>query len=161
MTPPPARRDLTFADFDDVIGDANALLRTGSTRVGRWDLAQTCGHLAEWLHYPVDGFPPMPAPARLLMALLRNTVGPRLLRKTLSTQALPSRSPTIPQSVPAEGGDARAAVDRLAEAIERFRRHEGPYRPSPLFGAMDRATTTRLQLIHCAHHLGHLIPNQG
>jgi hypothetical protein len=152
------RRRLDFQDFDAVIRDAEALAAGGYDRAGQWDLAQVCGHLAEWLRFPLDGFPSPPLPIRLMLWALRNTVGRRKLRTILESRAMKSGAPTLPGTVPAPGGDEAAAVERLRQAVARFRAHAGPFHPSPLFGDMDRETATQLQLIHCAHHLSVLIP---
>lgn len=152
------RRRLSFRDLDEVVRDAEALLAGGYRRVGRWDLSQVCGHLADWLTYPVDGFPTPPLALRPLMFLMRNTIAPRMLRKTLAKGEMPAGAPTLPASVPAPGGDESEAVARLRRAVERFRAHEGEYLPSPLFGPVSRDEANRIHLIHCAHHLGFLIP---
>ncbi|WP_337176036.1 DUF1569 domain-containing protein [Paludisphaera sp.] len=158
MSAESARRRLRFHDLDEAVRDAEALLAGGYRRLGRWDLSQACGHLADWLTYPVEGFPPAPLALRPVMFLLRHTVGPRMLRKTLAGGEMPANAPTLPASVPAPGGDDAAAVDRLRRAVARFKAHQGPYRPSPMFGAVSRDESARMQLLHCAHHLGFLVP---
>ena len=55
-----ARRPLKFDSLDAVVRDAENLLASGYDRAGNWDLAQVCGHLAEWLRFPMDGFPKVP-----------------------------------------------------------------------------------------------------
>jgi hypothetical protein len=66
--------------------------------------------------------------------------------------------PTIPQSVPAPGGDPAAAVAALKAAVERFQAHPGPFAPSPLLGPMTKEQLTAVHRVHCAHHLSFLIP---
>jgi hypothetical protein len=152
------RRRLRFRDLDEAVRDAEALHAGGYRRLGRWDLSQACGHLADWMTYPVEGAPPASLPMRALMFVMRNTIAPRMLRKTLAAGEMPAGAPTFPASVPAPGGDEAAAVDRLRRAVERFQAHQGEYHPSPLFGAVSRDEANRMQLLHCAHHLGFLIP---
>ena len=142
----PERRKLTFATLNDVVRDAEVLLATGYERAGNWDLAQVCGHPADWMTFPVEGFPKPPLPIRMMLGLVRVTLGPGMLRKYLAT-GMPAGKPTMPQSVHPAGGDAAA----------RFAAFPGPVHPSPLFGAMDKATATKLQLVHCAHHLSFLV----
>jgi hypothetical protein len=155
------RRELRFDSLDDVVRDAEQLLAKGYDKAGNWDLAQACGHLANWMSYPLDGFPRPPLPIRLLLAVMRNTVGKRELRRVLDSGRMPAGGPTVRESVPPAGGDAAAAVARLRTAAERFRDHPGPVHPSPLFGALTKDEATRLQLVHCAHHLSFLIPKQA
>ncbi len=55
------RRQLRFNDLDEVVRDAETLLAKGYQKAGNWDLAQCCKHLAEWMRFPVEGFPKAPA----------------------------------------------------------------------------------------------------
>jgi len=157
----PARRPLRFDDFDHVMRDVNALREKGYDRAGNWSLAQVCSHLADWMAFPLDGFPRAPAPIRALLWAMKNTVGRRQLRKILDSGSMPAGGPTMPQTVAGAGGDESAAIERLRRTVARFRSHSGPLHPSPLFGALDKETATRLQLVHCAHHLSFLVPKAG
>jgi hypothetical protein len=154
----PARRQLDFHDFDAVIRDVESLAAVGYERCGRWELAQVCRHLAEWLRFPLDGYPKPPAPIRLMLWTLRKTIGKRELRKILESRQMPGGGPTLPETVPSSGGNEAEAVEDLRRIIARFRAHDGPFYPSPLFGQLGAEDCTQLQLIHCAHHLSHLVP---
>jgi len=151
-------RDLTFHNFGEVRSEVESLLRLGYKPVGKWDLAQVCNHLADWLTFPVAGFPKAPLPIRIVLWALSKTIAPGQFRKMLETGKMRAGTPTMPETVSASGGDVVKAVDRLMKALDRFEAHEGPYHPSPLFGSVDRETACRLQLIHAAHHLSFLIP---
>ncbi len=155
-----ARRALKFDSLGDAVRDAEDLLARGYETAGNWDLAQVAGHLANWMTYPLDGFPRPPAPIRAVLWLLRQTVGRAKFEQYLAG-GMPAGKPTMPDSVPPPGGDPARAVARLRAAVERFQSHPGPVRPSPLFGAMTKAEATRLQLVHCAHHLSFLIPRHA
>jgi hypothetical protein len=126
-------------------------------RAVNWDLAQCCGHLANWLTYPVAGFPKMPAPVRAVFWVISRALGRKMLAKYLA-EGMPAGKPTITESVPAAGGDDAAAVATLRAAAERFKAHPGEYLPSPLFGRLTRDEALKLQLRHCEHHLSFLIP---
>jgi hypothetical protein len=56
----PTRRELRFDRLAEAVRDAELLLSHGHDRLGRWSLGQCCGHLANWLTYPLDGFPKLP-----------------------------------------------------------------------------------------------------
>jgi hypothetical protein len=161
MTDKPQRRPLRFNDLDEVVRDAEGLLAKGYDKAGNWDLAQVCGHLAEWLRFPVERFPKAPAPIRAVFWVLRKTVGRKKLLTYISTGSFPAGKPTMPESVPPPGGDPAAAVARLRAAAERFKAHTGPVHPSPLFGQLTKDEGLKLNLIHCAHHLSFLTPKQG
>jgi hypothetical protein len=154
----PSRRSLDFRNFDAVIHDVESLSAGGYEKAGNWDLAQVCGHLAEWMRFPLDGFPRAPAVARLMLWLMRNTMGRQLLQRTLAQLSMSSGGPTIPDTIPPSGGNSKEAVERLRQSASRFQAHAGPIHPSPLFGEMSREELTQLQLIHCAHHLSFLVP---
>jgi hypothetical protein len=154
----PARRALRFSSLDEVVRDAENLQAKGYDRAGNWDLAQVCTHLTEWMRFPMDGFPRPPLPVRMALWMMRVTIGKAALRKTLDSGTMRAGGPTMPVTVSGPGGDATAAVAKLKETAARFQAHTGPIHPSPLFGAMDKDTATRLQLVHCAHHLSFLVP---
>jgi hypothetical protein len=151
------RRELAFATLDEVVRDAENLQANGYERAGNWDLAQVCSHLAEWMRYPLDGFPKIPLLLRPMFWLLRATMGKKIRRKILA-EGFPAGGRTMPQTVFAPGGDAAAAVAKLKEVAGRFQAHTGPVHPSPLFGAMNKDEALQLQLKHCAHHLSFLVP---
>jgi hypothetical protein len=67
-------------------------------------------------------------------------------------------TPTMPETVYKAGGNPEKAIERLAKSLERLSGAKSPFHPSPIFGVMTKEQLVRLQLIHCAHHLGFLIP---
>ena len=68
---------------------------------------------------------------------------------------------TVPGTVPAPGVNESGTIDDLRRTVQRFRAYRGPIHPSPVFGAMSIEQATQLQVIHGAHHLGFLHPNDG
>jgi hypothetical protein len=48
---PLSRRSLKFEQLDEVARDVESLLAGGCQSVGRWDLAQVCQHLADWMSF--------------------------------------------------------------------------------------------------------------
>jgi len=159
MSTAPERRRLKFQDLQEAVRDAETLHAGGYRRLGKWDLSQACGHLADWLTFPVDGYPTLPLALRPVMFVMRNTIGPVIVRKVLAAGGMPAGASTMPATVPSPGGDEAEALARFRRAVERFQAHEGPYHPSPMFGQASREDADRMQIIHCAHHLGYLLPN--
>jgi hypothetical protein len=153
-----ARRTLELSDLDDVVREAESLLASGYDKAGNWDLGQVCGHVADWMSYPLDGFATPPLPIRMMLGAMRLTLGKRMLRKILETRSMTSNNPTMRETIPAPGGDEAAAVARLREVAQRLRDHQGPLHPSPLFGKLDHETLVKLNTIHAAHHLSFLVP---
>jgi len=151
------RRKLTFATLDEVVVDAENLQAKGYEKAGNWDLSQVCLHLADWMSFPMDGFPKPPVPIRLMLWALRNAMGKRILRKIMA-EGMPVGSQTMPQTVHQQGSDPVGAMAKLKETAERFKAFTGTLHPSPLFGALNKDEATKLQLVHCAHHLSFLVP---
>ena len=52
---PIARRPLQFNSLAEIVAEAEHLHQGGYDPAGKWDLAQVCGHLADWSSYPMDG----------------------------------------------------------------------------------------------------------
>ncbi len=151
------RRKLSFASLDEAVADAGHLQATGYERAGNWDLAQVCSHLADWMRFPVDGFPKAPIFIRPMLWMMKVTAGKSMFRKVLAN-GMPSGKPTMPQTVAVRGDDPVFAIAKLKDSVERFKAHTGPIHPSPLFGAMNKDEALRLQLRHCEHHLSFLVP---
>jgi hypothetical protein len=160
MIDKPKRRQLVFHDLDEAVRDAESLLAMGYERAGNWDLAQLCSHLAEWVRYPMDGFPPAPWFVRPAFWLMRVTMGKGMGRRMVESGTMKAGLPTAPASVFPAGGDAGPAVETYRKTVERWKGHTGTLYPSPLFGAQPREQWDRMQLVHAAHHLSFLIPKQ-
>ena len=154
------RRTLTFASLTDAVHEAEGMLANGYIKVGSWSLGQLCGHLANWLTYPIDGFPRMPLILRPVMWTLRNTIGRRQFDAYLRNKAMPPGKPTIPQSVPPADGNDAAAVASFIQAVDQLLNYDGPFHPSPLFGLLTKEELLAIHCVHTAHHLSFLVPKQ-
>ncbi len=154
----PAKRNLTFENFDDVMADVNSLIASGYVSHGNWNLAQSCGHLAEWVRFPVDGFPKPPLPLRMIFWVMKKTVGPGMKRKILA-EGFKGGVPTAPDTVPAADAQTdQEAAQHFQSTFERVISHKGLLHPSPLFGPMDMEMLVKVTLLHAEHHLGYLEP---
>lgn len=154
----PARRELKFSSLDEMVRDAERLQQYGYDQLGNWDFSQICNHLANWLSYPCEGFPPASPAIAAILWVIRNTIGRRKLRKILNSGRFPSGQPTMPQTVFKPGGNEAVALDKLKKTAKWLRDHTGDVYPSPLFGRMTKDECVQLQLLHCAHHLSYLVP---
>ena len=105
------RRDLKpFDSFGAAVADAERLSARGYDRAGNWSLGQCCGHLANWLNYQLDGYPPLPLWLKPVFFGLRNTVAGGMLRKVIRTGAMPAGSGTAPTSIPAAPATAHSPM---------------------------------------------------
>lgn len=152
------QRELSFSSWSDVITEVRALHTSGYQSRGNWNLAQTCTHLADWIRFPMDGFPKPPLPIRAMFWVMKVTVAKKMKQKIL-TEGFKPGTPTAPETVIApDAATDEAGVDLLLSTIERARNFNGELIPSPLFGPMDHDTWLRVNLLHAEHHLGLLEP---
>src|SRR5690349_111112 len=95
--PAPARRALDFRSLDDVLADVERLRAGGYERLGRWDLATTCDHLAKGFEVALDRRPlPLPLAFRLLAPVVGGWVFRRLLRTRRMPRGLRAPAPFVP-----------------------------------------------------------------
>lgn len=149
------RRGLRFRTADDMWAEIDRIVaaeRDGVLRrTGNWTVGQTLAHLAAWVDYAYDGYPPqlqVPWPVRLWL---------RVRKRRFLYAPMPAavRIPNVP------GGTTGAAPCETAEGLERLRRSWArlaapPPRPSPLFGRLRLDEWRQLQLRHAELHLGFL-----
>jgi len=146
------KRDLEYRDFKEVLAELDRIRAGDYERAGGWDLAQVCDHLSFFIQGSLDG-----ATYRVPW-LLKVLLGRLVLRRILKQRRMKAGVPTPQKPLPQPGGDEAAAVARLKHQIERLQAHAGELHDSPFFGHLTPDQWRELHLIHCAHHLGFLIP---
>ena len=152
-------RDIRFSKLSEVQADLKKLASNNYTKTAEWDLSQVAEHLADWMTFPIDGFPKSPWFINIVIGIMRVTQGKSLYQKFAKTQQMPIGQPTIPSTVYPPNSQSAPSVARLSKAIDRLSAHCGPIHPSPLFGELSYDELVALQLAHCAHHLSFLVPN--
>ena len=156
----PRKRQLSFDNLEQGIQEAESLLSAGYDKHGNWTLAQCCGHLENWLSYPMDGFPKPGLIMGWMLWVMKVTFAQRQLKSILEN-GFGDGLPTLPVSVPAQDdADDRAALHSLRETVQRFNVHGEEFHDSPLFGAFNRSKLMKLQLRHFEHHLGFFTAKQ-
>jgi hypothetical protein len=156
--PEPKKRQLKYNDFDEMMADVNSLLLDGYISNGNWTLAQACGHVSEWMRFPIDGFPTPPLYLRIIFWFIRVTIGSGMKQKILS-DGFADGMPTAPETVPkADAMSDREAVAQLQRTADRVMAYDGELMPSPLFGKMDKQTHIKVSLLHAEHHFSYLEP---
>jgi len=152
-------RELHFENLDDLRRELGRLKSGPYEQTGKWNLSQICSHLECWMRYPVDGFPRPPFLITIIMPVMKFAIGRRMFRKVLKTGKFPNGAPTAPETVfRAESVNDHDSIAALLKTIDRLERFTGPAPDSPFFGPMSIDECRKLQLIHCAHHLGFLVP---
>jgi hypothetical protein len=145
-------RQLHLTDYSQILAELDRLHRGGYGRLGQWDLAQACDHVGYFIRGSLDGF------TFRVPWLFKFLFGRLVLWRILKTGRMKSGVPTPQKPLPAPGGDEAAAVARLKGVIERLCAHQGELHASPFFGYLTPEQWRQLHLIHCAHHLGYLVP---
>ena len=154
----PARRELDFRSFDEVSADVAALAAAPYTRCGNWDLATVCDHLTKTIEAGLEN---QPARFPLWLRVVAPVLGPVIFRRILKKRRFPTGVKAPANLVPNESCDCADAVTRLNAALARAADFRGPLSRHPIFG---RATVEQWQdamMIHSAHHLSFLIPNEA
>jgi Protein of unknown function (DUF1569) len=145
------RRTLTFASLDDVMTDVERLLE-GHVTVGRWSLAQICNHLATAIRLTLDvrRRPSEPSPEQ-------DDARRRFFAQGKFPEGMEA---PIPILVPEPDLNARTEADSLRGVLARFAAFDGALPAHPRLGAMTRDEWIRFHCIHCAHHLGFVVPQE-
>jgi Protein of unknown function (DUF1569) len=146
------RRTLTFASMAEVMPEVDRLL-AGHRTVGNWSLGQICNHLAATIRLSVEGFPTR-APW-----VLRKTIMRYFRRRVLLDGWMPEGAPLAKRHEPRPGLDARAEAEALRATIRLFAAEAGPMAEHPSFGKFSAEEWQRFHCIHCAHHLGFVLPD--
>lgn len=148
------RRILNFNTFDEAIAEIQRLAAGGYEKTGRWSLGQVCEHLT----LSMDGFmegKTFPVPVIIKL------IGPMIKKIVFRSRRMRSGAKTPAVLQPHDGFDESSEVTRAIAALRRFAEFPGPFPRNPIFGTLTLQEWRDLQLIHAAHHLGHLIPAEA
>ena len=128
----PVRRTVHYASLDEVLADAERLVRAKAPTTGNWSLDQILGHLAIAMEKSIEGFDRQ---APWLIGMVGRLIfKPRILKHGMKPGfKLPADAEKT--SVPVSGGDPHAALDQLRQAIARLKT-DPTRKPHPFFGPM-------------------------
>lgn len=148
----PARPDLVFGSFGDMLADVQRLRDGSYRRSGEWDLAMILDHLAKAMNYPWDPQTrPMRWPGRVVARWVIHRMVQRGVYPSFQVPAPKSMRPT--PDIPLDTANAA-----LRAAVERVQSLSGPTVPGTPFGQMPLEDFVKLHLLHGAHHLSYLAP---
>lgn len=151
----PSRRRLWFDRPDDIVADVEHLLAGGYEPTGNWTLSQVCDHLSIFFRGSLDGF------EGRLPWVVRFFLGKPILWIIYARRGMPAGVKAPRVFLPGEPAEDAAAAETLIELARRFRDHDGPLQPSPLFGRLSKKQWDRLHRIHAAHHLSFLVAKEA
>jgi hypothetical protein len=93
--------------------------------------------------------------------LIAKLIGPLIKKGFFRSRKMRAGMTTATVLQPQNASDERREVDRTIAAMRRFADFQGPFPRNPIFGTLTLQEWRDLELIHAAHHLKHLIPNQA
>lgn len=144
-------RRLDLRTFDELQTEVSRLSKHPYRRVGHWSLGQNCHHLAKMFNQSIDGFDvQLPRFIRLFSRWMKNW----LLKRRSIPRGIKAPKSFLPDD---QINDVEGVLE-LMTAIRRYRDHNGPLQPSPVFGRLSREEWDQLHLIHASHHLGFILP---
>ncbi len=151
-------RTLRFDSFAEVRRDLDALeaaQRAGTLRTtGNWTPGQIFTHLAAFIDYGFDGYPPQLNPPFFVKWFLR------MKKREFLARGLP-RGVKIPRiqggTVGMEDVPFDEGLVRLRGALDRLEASP-PTHDSPGFGPMPHADVIGFACRHCELHLGYVHP---
>lgn len=150
---PDGLRDLHFANLDEVLADMERIAaaeREGHLKqIGNWSAGQVFNHLATWIDYSYDGFPPQLNPpwiVRMIVKLQKNKFMKGPMPRGVRIPGIENGT-LATESVPLEEG-----VRHLRASVERLKR-EKPTQKSVLFGEMSHEEWILGTLRHAELHM--------
>lgn len=151
------RRSLHFASIEDALRDAQLLAdaeANGTLKpLGNWTLGQTLGHIAGWINFALDGYPPDLRPPWFVKLILR-------AMKSKFMKGMPAgvRIPKV------EAGTKNTEVLSTAEGLARYKTawqrlgQTHPPHPNPIFGQMTHEEWITMNLRHAELHQSFFVP---
>lgn len=157
--PAPVHRVLRLSTPDDVLAEAMRIAdadRAGRLRQGgNWAAGQSFGHLATWINFAYDGYPP----ELRTMWIIRVFAKLLLKKKFIKGPMRPGvRIPGV------KGGTVATAPMSTEQGMDMLRKAwarlaaVAPHAPNPLIGPLTHDEWKRLHLRHAELHLGFLHP---
>ncbi len=142
------RREVSFANLDEVVAFAEHAVQSNAETIGNWSLGQILEHVATVMEKSIDGFDIKPA---LQVRLL----GRWFLKNRFLKQGMPPgfqlKGPAAKELLPPEV-DPQAALDHLRRAAERLKT-ETRREVHPFFGKLDQAESNRINCRHAELHM--------
>lgn len=153
------RRPLRFTSIADIRRDLDALEaghRAGTLRTtGNWTAGQNLAHLAAFIGYAYDGYPPELAHPPWYIRLVL-----KLMKKKFLYQGLPVgvKIPGIKAgTVGQDDVGVEEGLTRLRSALARLEAAP-PDRPNPIFGPLSHPEWMSMHCRHCELHLSFVHP---
>ena len=150
------RRQLQFADFSQLLAEADRVAHSPSRTLGNWSVGQILDHLGDSANCPFDGYGGFKASwflRRLVVPFIKNNV---LIKPMSPGIRLPKSATAL---LPRPDADPVEAYAKLQKALARFG-VEHPQYDHPLLGSLALQEWVALTLRHAEMHLSFVIPDE-
>ncbi|MBN8596095.1 MAG: DUF1569 domain-containing protein [Planctomycetes bacterium] len=154
---PGEARDLRFNTPDDALAEADRIEkaeREGRLKqIGNWSAGTVFDHLATWIDYSYDGFPPKLNPPWII----------RFILKFQKNKFLNDRMPRGVKIPGIQGGTLATQAVAFEDGVRHFRtsmerlKRERPTQRSVLFGEMTHEEWIKGNLRHAELHMSYLV----
>ncbi len=152
-------RELRFESIGDIRRELEGIERAhraGTLRAtGNWTPGQNFAHLAAFVNYAYDGYPPELAnPPWIIRTILK------LMKKKFLYKRMPRgvKIPKIPSGTTgADDVSFEVGIARLRAGLDRLEKAP-PTAPNVIFGPMTHEEWRSMHQRHCESHLGFLHP---
>lgn len=153
----PGHRTLRFSSLNEALAEAERLAAADSTgalvRTGNWTLGQIFSHVASFVNYAYDGYPPelpsTPWLVRVLVRAMKRRFLSGKLPRGYKIRGMPSGTAGV-LDLPTD-----EALAMLRAAIARLQRTAPPVQ-NPVFGALSHEEWKALHLRHMELHFGYV-----
>ena len=150
------RRKLHFADFSQLLADADYIATHPCQTLGNWSVGQIFEHLAVAANAPFDGIEGFKASwftRHLIVPFIKNN----LITKPMSAGfQIPKEATSM---FPPANANVQASVEKLRQALARFS-NELPRYPHPIMGELAFQEWVALTLRHAELHLSFIVPSE-
>jgi hypothetical protein len=149
------RRVLRFADFSELLADAERVATHPCRQLGNWTPGQTLEHLAIAATCPFEGAKNFTVPW-----FVRYLIIPFIKNSIMTQPMSPGRQmPKAAEAglVPVANTDPIQALEHLKQVLARFKT-ESPSHSHPALGKLALQEWVALTLRHAEMHLSFLVP---
>jgi hypothetical protein len=151
-----SRRSVSFRTIEDALAEIDRVVEAEKKgtlkRLGNWTVGQNFHHVATWINYAYDGYPPNLRPPWVIKFI----VG--FMKKKFFRGPMPGgvKIPRVPNgTLGTEETSTELGAAELRRAFERLRA-SCPTQENILFGKLTHEEWINLNLRHAELHLGYL-----
>lgn len=152
-----ARRPLAFGSIADALAEIDRIVAAEEQgtlkRLGNWSAGQNFHHIATWINYAFDGYPPSLRPAWIIKFIARTFMKGRFMKGPMRGGV---KIPNVASgTLGTEETSTDAGAAELRRALERLQA-SCPTQENVLFGKLTHNEWIQMNLRHAELHLGYL-----